>query len=44
MILSNREIANINFSFNTSAMSNPVEINNFSENINMDEPRGRYIA
>lgn len=38
-----RDIVNINeFIFN-SAMSNLIEINNISENVNMDIPRGRSI-
>ena len=38
-----RDIVNINeFIFN-SAISNPIEINNIFENVNMDIPRGRSI-
>jgi len=39
-----RDIANTNnFPFH-SAMSNPIEINNISENVNMDVPRSRSTA
>jgi len=41
--VSNREIANINSFLNFLAISNPVEANNISEDINIDEPRGRFI-
>ena len=44
MVVSSREIANIIFPFNISAISNPVEVNNFSENVNMDEPRSRSMV
>ena len=43
MGVSTRDIVNINkFLFN-SAMSNPIEINNISENVNIDIPRDRFI-
>ena len=39
-----RDIANTNnFPFR-SAMSNPIEINNISEDVNMDVPRSRSTA
>jgi len=44
MVAPNREIANKFFPFNISAMSNSVEVYNLSEDINMDETRGRSIA
>jgi len=43
MVAPNREIANINSFLNFSAMSNPVKANYVSEDINMDEPRGRSM-
>jgi len=43
MAVSNREIMNINLSFNLSAIFNSVKTNIFSENVNMDEPRGRFL-
>ena len=44
MVAPNIEIANKFFPFNISAMSNSVEVHNLSEDINMDETRGRSIA
>ena len=43
IVVSNREIANTNSFLNFSAMSNLVEANNISEDINMDEPRDRFM-
>jgi len=43
MVMPNREIANINLSSYNSAMSNSMEVNAISEDINMDEPRGRSL-
>ena len=43
MVVPNREIANINSFLNFLAMSNLVKANYISEDINMDEPRGRPI-
>jgi len=43
MVAPNREIANINSFLNFSAMSNLVKANYVSEDINMDEPRGRSM-
>ena len=42
IVVPNREIANTNSFLNFSAMSNLVEAN-ISEDINMDEPRGRSV-
>jgi len=44
MVAPKREITNKIFPFNISAMSNSVEIHNLSEDINMDEKRGRSMA
>ena len=43
MVAPNREIANTYISFNYSAMSNSVEVNAISEDVNMDEPRDRPL-
>ena len=43
MAAPNREIVNINLSFNLSAMFNLVKTNIFSENVNMDKPRRRFL-
>jgi len=44
MVASNKEIANKFFPFNISAMSNSVEVHNFSKDINMDETKDRFVA
>ena len=44
MVVPNREIVNKFFPCNILAMSNSVEVHNLSEDINMDETRGRSIA
>jgi len=41
MVVPNREFANIKSSFHTSAMHHSLEVNAISEDVNMDEPRGR---
>ena len=43
MVVLNREIANINSFHKFSAISNPVKAKKFSENVNMDELRGRSV-
>lgn len=44
MVVPSREIANINLSYYNSAMSNLMEVNPISEDINVDEPRGRSLS
>jgi len=44
MIVFNKEIANINSSINILAISHSIEVNASSEDINIDELRGRSIA
>jgi len=41
MVVPNREFANINLLFNLSAMSNSVEANTFSEDVNMGRAKGQ---
>jgi len=43
MIVSNKEIANINLSYHNSAMSNLMKVNIISKDINMNEPGGRFL-
>ena len=44
MVVSNREIVNIKYSFYNSAMSHSIKVNTIFEDININVLRGRFIS